>query len=194
MVRPSALPSTAKPTKPLLRRATLSGTVRKSDELDVDTLSAPPSPSKRARVTFDDNVQEQVIPGRSFELIRAEVRHAIEAHIRGDSEEYDILKEVFAPKQKDQDYEREVGNEEMRKYVLAITNSVSLLGKNCAGLVKAVLGCEWLGRDEGFVKAYVQFLGNLASAQGSYVKMVLETLVWTFSGGKFSLSMKKDVL
>ena len=51
-------------------------------------------------------------------------------------------------------------------------------------MVAAVLAFEWMGRDGSFVKAYVHFLGNLASAQGAYVGMVLEMLVDHFLGGK----------
>ena len=50
-------------------------------------------------------------------------------------------------------------------------------------LVKAVLACDWVGRDVGFVKCYIQFLGHLASAQGSYVGLVLDMLVGYFHGG-----------
>ncbi|RDW85048.1 hypothetical protein BP6252_02638 [Coleophoma cylindrospora] len=188
MARPSAPLPALKPTKPLLRRSTLSGTVRKADDadLDADLLSVPPSPSKRARVTFNPHVEEKVMQGRSVEQIKAEVRRAIDGHTKGDSEEYDILKEVFSSQQRGQDTTRETGNEEIRKYVHALTNYVSLLGKSCSGLVKAVLDCDWLGRDESFLKAYVQFLGSLASAQGTYVPLVLSKLVDFFPGVRMS--------
>ncbi len=62
-------------------------------------------------------------------------------------------------------------------------NEVSLLDKSCSGIVKAILECEWLGRDELFVKSYIQFLGNLCSAQGSYVGLVLSKLVEKLSHG-----------
>jgi len=100
-VRPSA-PQAPKPSKPLLRRATLSGTVRKVDDagLDTDLMSAPHSPSKKVRVTFNPNVEEKVmeeygVKGRSLESVRAETRRAIEAHGRGDSDEYDRRKEIM---------------------------------------------------------------------------------------------------
>jgi RNA polymerase I-specific transcription initiation factor RRN3 len=182
---------TAKPSKPLLRRSTLSGTIRKADDagLDADILSAPPSPSKRARVTFNPNVEEKVMEdytskGRSLDSVRAEVKRSIEAHMKGDSEVYDVIKEIFAPRRGGGDEDTQDDVVDMKTYLVALTNYSSLLNKGCSGLVKAVLACEWMGRDESFVKAYVHFLGSLASAQGSYVGMVLSMLVGHFYGGK----------
>lgn len=180
-------------SKPLLRRATLSGTIRKGTDagLDSDILSAPPSPSKRAKVTFNPNVEEKVLEqysmkGRSLESVRAEIRRAIDGHLNGDSDGYDSVKEIFSPKQADSG-ERGGETEEMRAYLIALTNYVSLLNKNCSGLVKTILACEWIGRDEKFVRAYVHFLGSLASAQGAYIGMVLGMLVGYFSGCRLLL-------
>lgn len=192
--------SASKPSKPLLRRATLSGTVRKVDDagLGDDFLSAPPSPSKRARVTFKDEVEEKVmeeyqVKGRSLDSVRGEVKRSLQAHLKGDSEGYDVIKEVFAPRRDDDEDEDEVdAKADIKTYVIALTSQASLLNKNCSDLVKAILGCEWMGRDEGFVKAYVHFLGSLASAQGAYVGMVLGMLVNHFYGGKTSRKSRQE--
>jgi RNA polymerase I-specific transcription initiation factor RRN3 len=188
MVGPSA--PTPVP-KPLLRRATLSGIIRKSEDagLDEDLLSAPPSPNKRARVTFNPKVEKKVMEeytpkGRSLESVRAEVRRAIESHGRGDSEGCDIIKEVFASQKSSYNDESQEAKEEIKTYLLALTSYSSLLNKSCSDLVKAILACEWMGRDESFVKTYVHFLGSLASAHGAYVGMVLGMLVEHFHGGK----------
>ncbi|KAL3419000.1 RNA polymerase I specific transcription initiation factor RRN3 [Phlyctema vagabunda] len=188
MIHPAITQSIARPPKPLLRRSNLSGTVRKAEDagLDADLLSAPPSPNKRARVSFNPHIEEKVMQGRSLDLIKAEVRRAIDGHARDDNEEYDILKDVFTPKQRGDDSAEDDTGDEIRKYVLALTTYVSLLGKGCSGLVKAVLDCEWLGRDGAFFKAYVHFLANLASAQGSYVTLVLVMLVKNFTGVRMS--------
>ena len=185
VVQAARLSSAPKPSKPLLRRSTLSGTIRKLEDagLDTDILSAPPSPNKRAKVTFNPNVEEKVmeeysIRGRSLESVRSEVRRAIEARARGNNEGYDIIQEVFSPREGDE--EREGANEEMKAYLLALTSHASLLNKSCNGLIKTILSCNWLGREEKFVRAYVHFLGSLASAQGAYVGMVLNTLVGNF--------------
>ena len=188
-VQPSApaAPKT-KPTKPLLRRATLSGTIRKSDDagLDADLLLVPPSPIKRAKVTFNPQVEEKVmeeysLKSRSLESVRGEVRRAIESHGRGESEAYDTIKEIFAPRRGEDAPDLAQG--ETKQYLLALSSNAALLNRGCSGLVGALLACQWMGRDEGFVKAYVHFLGSLASAQGIYVGSVLGMLVGHFSGG-----------
>jgi RNA polymerase I-specific transcription initiation factor RRN3 len=193
IARPPVPAAAPKPSKPLLRRATLSGTIRKAEdaELDSDFLSAPPSPSKRARVSFNPNVEEKVVEpyqvkGRSLESVRLEVRSSIEAHLKGDSEGYDVIKEVFSPHREDDEDEDSEGDKrvDMKTYLLALTSYASLLNKGCSGLVKAILACEWMGRDESFVKAYVHFLGSLTSAHGAYVGMVLGMLVGQFYGGE----------
>lgn len=192
MVRPSAPVPAPKAIKPLLRRATLSGTVRKVDDagLDGDLLSAPSSTNKRARVTFNPNVEEKVMEefkprGRSLDSVRAEVKAAIESHLKGDSEGYDVIKEVFSSRRGD-DEEGDGKDVDIKAYLLALTSHASLLNKGCAGLVKALLNCDWMGREESFVKAYVYFLGSLASSQGAYVGMILGMLVERFHGVKLS--------
>lgn len=195
---PKALP---KPSKPLLRRPTLSGTIRKSDDADLsDELLS--TPTKRARVTFNPTVEEKVmeaysVKGRSAEVIRAEVRRAIESHKRGEGGDYDALKDVFAPRDKVEpgDVDEEDEDEEaaalarvdLKTYLVVLTNHVSSL-KGCTGLVRSVLACDWIGRDTGFVKAYIQFLAHLTSAHGGYLRLVLDMLVGYFLGGKSFVS------
>ena len=119
-----------------------------------------------------------------LEAIRVEVKLALEEHIRGGNDEkYDMLKEVFGSVRRRGDNEGP-SNEKIRTYLLALTSCVSLLGKSCASLVRTVLDFEWMGREEGFVKIYVHFLGNLVSAQGSYVGMILSALVGKFTGSE----------
>ncbi|TEY42732.1 hypothetical protein BOTCAL_0385g00100 [Botryotinia calthae] len=172
-------------SKPLLK-TTMSGTIRKAQDADLDDDLEVPNP-KRARVSFNPKVEEKVLEeyvakGRSLESIRVEVKRAIEAHSKGDSEKYDSIKEVFA--QTEGDEREDTGaNDETKTYLLALTGYASLLNKDCNGLVKAILKCDWMGREEAFVKAYAQFLGNLVSAQGAYVGLVLGTLVDNFTGG-----------
>lgn len=201
-----------KPSRPLLRRATATGTIRTADEAELDfnssgIASTPLSPnSKRARtVTFSPIVEKQVFSQskamegftpdgrvRDLEATRVEVRIAIEEHVRGSSDEaYDGLKEVFGPVKKVSMMDGEDGpsNDRIKTCLLALTSCVSLLGKtmgkDCSGLVKAVLESEWMGRDEGFVKIYVHFLGNLVSAQGAYVGTILSMLIGKFTGREY---------
>lgn len=177
-------------SKPLLK-STMSGSMRrKAQDADLDDDLEVPNP-KRARVSFNPKVEEKVLEeyvakGRSLESIRMEVKRAIEAHGKGDSERYDSIKEVFA-QFVGEDREDSSANDEVKTYILALTSYASLLNRDCNGLVKAILKCEWMGRDESFVKAYAQFLGNLVSAQGAYVGLVLGTLVDQFTGGMLPL-------
>jgi RNA polymerase I-specific transcription initiation factor RRN3 len=126
---------------------------------------------------------------QDLETTRVEVRIAIEEHVRGGSDEaYDAIKGVFEPirKRSARDDREAVSSERIKTYLLALTSCVSLLGKtagkDCSGLVKAILEAEWMGRDEGFVKIYVHFLGSLASAQGASVGAILGMLVGKFTG------------
>lgn len=183
------------PTKTLIRKPTLSGK-RKSDdaELDLDDDEMPVSanPTKRARtVTFNSLVQEQVFtpfPEASADLedVRRTVRKALEEHHKtgGDDSRYDSVKEIFSNKSRGQS---KAEHDIMKAHLLALTSCVSLLGKNSAGLVRAVLDSEWVGRDEAYVRVYVSFLGNLASAQGAYVGSVLSMLVGKFSSCMYHL-------
>lgn len=136
-------------------------------------------------------MEEYQVKGRSLESIRLDVKSSIEAHLKGDSEGYDVIKELFSPRRaEDEDDESEWDRMvDKQTYLLALTSYASLLNQGCSGLVKAVLACEWIGRDESFVKAYVHFLGSLTSAQGAYVGMVLRMLVGNFNGGNTFLVM-----
>jgi len=183
------------PVKPLLRRSTLSGTVRKYDEADLDSTlpAAPSSPSKRARVTFNPDVEEKVMvewapPGRSLDSVKKEVKRAIEAHAKHDSDGYSLLKEVFAPRREDERGMGATHDKDMRLYLRALSIYASILNTNCNGLVKAILAYEWMGREREFLDIYVQFLGSLCSTQGSYVQLVLRMLVGQFVEGKLALS------
>lgn len=181
------------PTKTLLRKPTLAGKRKIDDaglDLDDDNLLVTANPMKRARtVTFNPLVQEQLFtssPEASADLedVRRTVRKALDEHIRpgGDDARYDGIKEIFSNRSRTTQGKAE--NDIMRAHLLALTSCVSLLGKNCSGIVRAVLDSEWVGRDEAYVRAYVSFLGNLASAQGVYVGSILSMLV-----GKFTTCM-----
>jgi RNA polymerase I-specific transcription initiation factor RRN3 len=122
------------------------------------------------------------ITAAELESVRVDVRIAIEAHVEDRSDEgYDRLKEVFAPEKGRRVDDTEASSTTTLKlHLIALRSCVNLLGKNCSGLIRALLNCDWVGRDEGFVKEYVQFLGHLASAQGAYVGIVVNTLVGNF--------------
>lgn len=170
------MPTTA--SKPLPRRPTLSGKVRTRDEADmdddIDMMSQ--SPGKKAKVTFDPDVQVQFTDNweKGPELIREELRRAIERHHLGDSAAYDQTIEIFTTEPTAADAPSPLT---LKNHILALTSSVSLLDRSCSGLVHAILDTQWLGREDTFVSSYVRFLGNLVSAQGGYVPAVLSMLV-----------------
>jgi len=184
-ITPSALrrvaPILASEAKSLRRRPTL---IRKRDntDMDLDEDAVPPSPGKRAKVTFDTDVEVRVIDGweKGPELVREEVRRAVVKHAHGENTGYDRLKEVFTTEPTAEDAPNPTM---MRNYMLALLSNVASLNKSCSGLVHAVLESQWLGRDEGYVALYVRFLGTLASAQGGFVGAVLRMLVNNFSNG-----------
>lgn len=194
-VKNGAIP-TSTPTKSLLRN-----TKRRIE----DALSSPMtdgSPiiapaAKRARtVTFNPVVEENLfstIPEpeiASIEDIRRNVRRALEEHTKksGTDVRYDALKELFDGAAKAKKSE----NDNLRSHLLALTSCVSLIGKNCSSLVRSIMESSWVGKEEAYIKAYVGFLGHLASTQGAYVGNVLSMLVNKFLGGTcLSRSMMK---
>ncbi|OAT08924.1 ribosomal DNA transcription factor Rrn3 [Blastomyces gilchristii SLH14081] len=119
---------------------------------------------------------------KSIAMVREEVRRAIQRHLMGDSEAYDRVKEIFTadPKELEDDgspvYDLPSPTS-LRNHLLGLFSNVSALDGSCSGLVHAVLGSEWLGRDEGYVKLFVRFLGTLAAARGTYLNSVLRVLV-----------------
>ena len=155
-----------------------------------DTRDAPESPSKRRRVLFDKDISVQTYePGqRSMEDCRFEVKMALEEHRRGNDGLYDTLKEHFA-NDKQRYLPPVVGEDEdtlkpqdLRAYVVALIGNIHLLKqKECNGLVKQVLQCSWLGRDEAFQRTFTHFLAALISAQGSYLVPVLTMIIDKFT-------------
>lgn len=172
-----------------LRHSHTHSKVRKADEANLDDVSPVQCANKKLKVTFDidpensNMVEEYQENVRSLETVRGEVKRAIETHLKGNSECYDIIKAIFSPNNRD-DYDKNMNRVEMKYYLLALTNSTCLLSKSCSGLVRAVLSMEWIGRDEMFVKVYIVFLGSLASAQGVYVESILQMLAGYFLGGR----------
>ncbi|KAI9828660.1 MAG: hypothetical protein M1832_001763 [Thelocarpon impressellum] len=144
--------------------------------MDHDGDMVADGPEKRTRVAFDPDVQVQVMSSweKGLDLVREEVRTALERRGAGDNTGYDAIKQVFTTPATAQD---PPSPKTVTNHVLALTSNVSRLNKSCSGLVHAILGGDWLGRDDAFVSLYVQFLGNLVSAQGGYVDAVLAMLV-----------------
>ncbi|KAK2807557.1 hypothetical protein FQN50_005425 [Emmonsiellopsis sp. PD_5] len=199
--------SKLKPSKSILKPSshTTLGAKRKRIDMDLSSSavsdggmtssvsSEPTTPSspvkKRARVKFEmdlSDVGQQVGVGvgmeKSTAMVREEVRRAIQRHLAGDSEAYDRVKEVFTadPKELEDDgspvYDLP-SRASLKNHLLGLFSNVSALDGGCSGLVHAVVESEWLGRDEGYVKLFVRFLGTLAAARGGYLNTVLRMLV-----------------
>lgn len=188
--------TSSNPTKPTLKRVTsaLSGNKRLRDETDLDPPSSPSS-KRQKRVEFNPEIKEQAFEPYTQDLksVRLEVRRAIEEHLtcNGDdtSELYDAVKEIFTTSA---DHPDARTGKEIGTYLQALAGSVSSLDRRCNGLVMAVLHTQWLGREERFVKQYVNFLGHLVSAQGIYVPIVLEVCVNKFSSMHLSSLRLED--
>ncbi|KAL8718212.1 MAG: hypothetical protein Q9225_004620 [Loekoesia sp. 1 TL-2023] len=162
-------PTPALVTKHLPRRSTL---VRKREE---DDSLEPSSPSKRSRVTFDSDVEVQVVEEweKSPAVIHDSVRRAIQKHATGDSAGYERVKAIFTPAKDDQE---QASPTTVKNHTAALLSNVSMLNKSCTDLVNAVLDSNWLERSGKYVLLFTQFLANLVSAQGFFLPDVLRML------------------
>ncbi|KAI5866970.1 RNA polymerase I-specific transcription initiation factor RRN3 [Durotheca rogersii] len=184
------------PLRPILKSSSSSalvGTARSSQDagLDLDgNMGTPQSPRKRQRVEFDLNITEiHEVGTRSVEEIKREIRRALDRHDRGDDEDYDMLKETLSGKEpsyeddEDEDADPALPTkqcQELKISLMSLGTFSPRLGRSCDGLVKSVLQCRWLGRDESFAKIYVQFLAALVSAQGARLTQVLSSITERF--------------
>ena len=171
----SALPHTTGTTvlsnpHSLPRRPTL---VRKRDNDD----ELPPSNlGKRARVTFDSDVEIRTVGEyeKAPELVQEEVRSAFQKRACDDNTGYERIKTMYSKKE---DEEEEPSSATLRSYTIALLGNISSLNKSSADLVRVILRSEWLGREEEYVSLFVRLLANLVSAQGSFLAETLRMLV-----------------
>ncbi|KAI2633614.1 RNA polymerase I-specific transcription initiation factor RRN3 [Hypomontagnella submonticulosa] len=196
LTRAAVKPTT--PLKPILKQSSsLLGTRRTYDDagLDDDIMDGQESPRKRQKVEFDlNNTEIHEIGTRSVDEIKQEIRKALDRHDQGDDEDYDLLKETLSGKQSsyDEDDEDEDDDpslsakrrQELKVYFVSLASFSPRLGRSCDGLVKSVLQCQWLGRDEQFAKIYVQFLAALVSAQGARLTQVLSSVIEKFTDSR----------
>ena len=163
------------PTKTTMRRPILT---RKRDETDLDSNrhSTPSSPSKRAKVTFDNEVEVRVMDEweKAPAVVREEVRRALDRHAAGDDSTYDQVMDIYTKKAVGEDTP---STSTLRSYTAALTSNVSALNRSCSGLVLTVLRSEWTAKDDQYITVYLRFLSNLVSAQGIYLADVLKMLV-----------------
>lgn len=169
IMRPAG-PVPSSTPKPLLRRQTL---VRKRGE-DGDE-DPPSSPGKRARVTFDSDVEVRMVDDfeKAPELINDEVCRAFKRRALGDNSGYEKIKDVYVTK----DAADELSLKTARSYTFALLRNVSALTKSNSDLVHAVLRSEWLGRCEDDVSLFIHLLANLVSVHGLFLGEVMRMLV-----------------
>ena len=186
------------PLKPILKGSSSSilGARRTRDDADLenDSMDGSQSPRKRQKVEFDlNNIEIHEIGVRTVDEVKQEIRKALDEHTRGDDEEYDTLKEILSGKQKlmydDEDEDAdptlpEKRRQELKVYLVALSSFTPRLGRSASGLVKSVLQCQWIGRDEQFARVYTQFLASLVGAQGSCLTQVLSTIVDKFTDSR----------
>ncbi|KAI9821422.1 MAG: hypothetical protein M1826_000658 [Phylliscum demangeonii] len=180
MTRSSVIP-TATPAPAVPRPLKQSSKVRTRQEAGLD--SSPPSRdrvAKRSRIDSDKPARTVNGSESGLETVRKEVRRAVEQYCTGDETGYARLVELFS-KSPTSDQAR--SSTCLQHHLLALSSIVSQLDRTYWDLVTAVLACEWLGRGETFVQIYVRFLGNLVSAHGTYIEVVLRMLVDQLGSG-----------
>lgn len=177
---------------------------QKSLKRDNSHLSSPStaeslssSQTKRLKVAFDDNVDVRIMDdwsSKPLDLVREEVRSALESHTRAGDEKddsgYETLRMVFISAGSSRGHDEDARESDgsvldrpssalLKKYLIALTGRVSEL-KSCGKLVMAVLDLNWIGRDDTFVALFARFLGALGSAVPGFLRAILDRLVRHF--------------
>ena len=169
MQRPAGPMTVHTPTS-IPRRPTL---VRKRDD---DEDAPPSSPTKRAKVTFDTDVEVRVVDEweQPPSLIQEEVRRAFTKRALGDDSGYDKLKDVYSRRQEEED---ELSPTTIKNYTVALLRDISVLNKSNSDLVHLLLKSEWLGRQDDYIAVYVRLLANVVSAHGIFLGDAMTMLV-----------------
>ncbi|KAF1932087.1 RNA polymerase I-specific transcription initiation factor RRN3 [Didymella exigua CBS 183.55] len=152
---------------------------RKQRDVSSDAENDITVQAKRRRVTFDPNIDVQVVMEveKSMELVAEEVRRAIEKHAYGEKGEYDQLRSLFS---ESPTAPGTAHSALLQKYIVALKDVVPLLDYNCKGLVHSIIDCSWIARNEHFVQAYRNLLRSLLSVHPAYTSTVLQMLVQMF--------------
>jgi RNA polymerase I-specific transcription initiation factor RRN3 len=140
-------------------------------------MNPPSSPTKRARVSFDPEV-ELLSADDDDDLdplvVREQVRRAIQRHLAGDNDSYERLQTIFTKPP------RSAGapsSNAVRLHLQGVLLNISSLDKKCNGLITAIIFSDWVGRDESFCSLHIKFLANLAAAQSGYLSKIMQSLV-----------------
>jgi RNA polymerase I-specific transcription initiation factor RRN3 len=136
--------------------------------------------SKKRRVTFDPAVDIHILPDvneKSLELVGEEVRRAIEKHAIGENGTYDYIRSLFSARPTSPDAPL---SGLLEKYLISLTNTVTLLDHKCTGLVHAIVDSSWIARNEHYLRSYRTFLRSLLSVHPGYTNTILNMLVNMF--------------
>ena len=146
--------------------------------------STPQSPSKKANVSFDDQVKVRVMDSgdKPLDVVREEVRWALDRYDKGDAVLYTQILEIYTTRPEAEDAP---SARTLRNYTVALISQVSRLHHSHSKLVHAAIGSQWLGRVESCVTLFSQFLGSLASAQGGFLGDILRMLVENLQYGRW---------
>lgn len=188
-------------SSPTLKSSALKSILRSASHLgrrtrdDDEEEPQPESPAKRRKTVSFDMEQNTVqnigvtTPAearKKAEEIKGVVLRALKEHTMGDQEGYDTLKGIFEsdrrrkPTPNSSQAADEVEPSDLIFYVNALKACAPQIGRSCSGLVHEILSIPWLGRPEGFVGAYIDFLANLVTGQSIYLSNVLAMLVEKF--------------
>ncbi|CAK7568116.1 MAG: DNA independent RNA polymerase I transcription factor [Sporothrix epigloea] len=181
------------------------GTPDDEDKHTSKTISSSGN-KRRKTVHFDMNLNITTEVGRrTLEETKLLVRRALESHALAkhpghDDQDFIELVDVFShdtdayrnpqnsdngsKRRSDSDDDEDAGNtvppDELVLYVVALSTCTPVLNKSYISLVRKMLTCSWIGRDDKFFRAFVQFMAALISAQGIYLRPVLEMIVDRF--------------
>ncbi|KAK4230523.1 RNA polymerase I-specific transcription initiation factor rrn3 [Podospora fimiseda] len=188
--------STSTPIKPILRKPQTSSVLgTRSRSIDSDGADEYEHPSKRQKktVVFNEDLNMiKEISSKTLEEAKREVKQALDGHKRGDDEDYDNLKDLFAPRHNrsaDDEYLDDTKPQDLLAYVIAMHGYAAQIDRSCSGLLKSILRCNWLDRDEKFSRAYIELLAALSSVQGSFLAQALSMMVDKFNETKHSSSV-----
>ncbi|KAI9714999.1 MAG: hypothetical protein M1828_001106 [Chrysothrix sp. TS-e1954] len=174
---PIALSPTTETHSPFEQKSSLKRKHDSSQQSGPNSDDSRASASKKLRVAFDEDVEVRMVDElgeRPVNLIREEIRTAIQQLHAGDREEYDKLKKLLS---KATLPEQGLSRTLLRKYILGLISNVTLLTKSCGDLVEVVLEMKWLGLDDVVVDLYVKFMAHLVSSQSGNIGRVLAMLV-----------------
>ena len=163
---------------------------RNNDDTEDATL-LPSSPTKRARVNFNEEVDVKVLVpyGKPPALAREEVRRALDRHARGDKWECESIQELYAPSSDGPSTEDAL----LQNYTAAIACHAAKLGRPFRDLVYAMLHSNWITRNKEYIAVFQRFLGNLASTQSIWLGDILGTLLEMFKKSETILLARLDI-